>query len=161
MPAASRYGLEPGRPERPQKTRQMAPCPYEQLRAARIRAFAAVARAPPPVGVFARPSVSHERHHPSARAVARRRLPETTLRFDGASAPSGIDAICNHAGWTHADLAARLGVGAPVLNYYVRDHAPPWLAHALLGIAVVELGLSAERARELLGRAMPADSSAV
>jgi hypothetical protein len=117
--------------------------------------------APPPVGVFARPSVFHERHHPSARAVARRRPPETNLRFDGASAPSSIDAICNHAGWTHADLAARLGVGAPVLNYYVRDHAPPWLAHALLGIAVVELGLSAERARELLGRAMPADSSTV
>lgn len=97
---------------------------------------------------------------PSARAVARHRLPETTLPFDGLDAPNNVDAICNHAGWTHADLAARLGVGAPVLNYYVRDHAPRWLAHALLGIAVVELGLSAERARELLGGAKPADTSA-
>jgi len=48
----------------------------------------------------------------------------------------------------------------PVLDYYLRDCAPPWLAHALLGIAVVELGLPTERARELLGRAMPADSAA-
>lgn len=97
---------------------------------------------------------------PSARTVARHRLLETTLPFDGVDAPKSVDALCNLAGWTRADLAARLGVGAPVLNYYLRDRAPRWLAHALLGIAVVELGLSAERACELLGRAMPADSSA-
>jgi len=68
--------------------------------------------------------------------------------------------LCALAGWSRADLADCLGLGAPVLDYYLRGPAPPWLAHALIGIAVVKLGLSAERASELLDGPIPADSSA-
>lgn len=112
----------------------------------------------PGVGVSARPIVSPQGRQPQHSSWFLPRIPETLLPFDGAPAPNNVDALCALAGWSRADLAHRLGLGAPVLDYYVRDRAPRWLAHALIGIAVAELGLCAERARELLDHAMPADS---
>jgi hypothetical protein len=71
--------------------------------------------------------------------------------FDGDAAPHSVDALCGFAGWSRVDLAERLGIGERVLTYYERDGGPRWLVHALIGIAVAELGLSGENARELLG----------
>jgi transcriptional regulator with XRE-family HTH domain len=74
------------------------------------------------------------------------------VEFDEDPALSGVDAICTFAGWSRRDLAERLGIGEQVLRYYARDGGPQWLAHALAGIAVLELGLTVDHARELLER---------
>ena len=79
------------------------------------------------------------------------------MASDGDAAPSSIDALCGFAGWSRVDLAERLGIGERVLSYYERDGGPRWLTHALVGIAVTELGLTAENARGLLG--LPTDSN--
>jgi hypothetical protein len=73
------------------------------------------------------------------------------VAFDGNATPHGVNALCGFAGWSRYDLAERLGIGEPVLKYYERDGEPRWLVHALIGIAVADLGLSGENARELLG----------
>jgi hypothetical protein len=73
--------------------------------------------------------------------------------------PIGIDAICLLAGWSRRDLADRVGVGEAVLRYYAREGGPLWLGHALTGIAVGELGLSVDHARDLIGH--PAAQHAV
>jgi len=93
----------------------------------------------------------------------RREPRETNVEFDGDPALSGVDAICTFAGWSRRELAERLGVGEPVLRYYAREGGPHWLAHALAGIAVLDLGLTVDHARELLepsavSSAIPADS---
>jgi hypothetical protein len=75
------------------------------------------------------------------------------VSFDGIDAPNSVDALCTLAGWSRDDLSRRLGVGVPILDYYLREREPHWLAHALVGIAVVELGVSVDRARELLENA--------
>lgn len=85
------------------------------------------------------------------------------MEFDGDPTLSGVHAICAFTGWSRRELAERLGVGEPVLRYYERDGGPPWLTHALAGIAVLDLGLTVEHARELLARAdalrlLPTDS---
>jgi transcriptional regulator with XRE-family HTH domain len=85
------------------------------------------------------------------------------VEFDGDPAMSGVDAICAFTGWSRRELAERLGLGEPVLRYYERDGGPPWLTHALAGIAVLDLGLTVEHARELLEhsdrlRLLPTDS---
>jgi transcriptional regulator with XRE-family HTH domain len=72
------------------------------------------------------------------------------VESDWDATPNNVDALCGLAGWSRRDLAERLGVGEPILNYYVRDGKPRWLVHALVGIAIAELGVSVERARELL-----------
>jgi transcriptional regulator with XRE-family HTH domain len=87
------------------------------------------------------------------------------VEFDGDPVLNGVDAICTFAGWTRRELARRLGVGEPVLRYYAHDGGPPWLAHALVGIAVLDLGLTVDHARELLehpasSRTLPANSDA-
>lgn len=85
------------------------------------------------------------------------------MEFDGDPPLSGVDAICAFAGWSRRDLAERLGVGEAVLRYYAHDRGPHWLTHALAGIAVLDLGLTVEHARQLLEhsdtpRLLPADS---
>jgi transcriptional regulator with XRE-family HTH domain len=75
------------------------------------------------------------------------------VSFDEVDTPNSVDALCELAAWSRRDLAKRLGVGESVLNYYLRNGEPHWLAHALVGIAVVELGVSVDRARELLENA--------
>ena len=75
------------------------------------------------------------------------------MSFDEVDTPNSVDALCELAAWSRRDLAKRLGVGESVLNYYLRNGEPHWLAHALVGIAVVELGVSVDRARELLDNA--------
>jgi hypothetical protein len=81
------------------------------------------------------------------------------LSFHGVDTRNSVDALCAVAGWTRHDLADRLGVGPGVLDYYSRGTAPLWLAPALVGIAVVELGFSIERAVSIC-TAPPADSEA-
>lgn len=72
---------------------------------------------------------------------------------DAVETARGVDAICALAGWTRRELAERLGVGETVFRYYERDTAPRWLALALIGVAVGELGLPLAVARELIGDA--------
>jgi transcriptional regulator with XRE-family HTH domain len=76
---------------------------------------------------------------------------------DGDAAPSSVDALCDFAGWSRVDLAERLGIGERVLSYYESNGGPRWLTHALVGIAVTELGLTAENARAIVG--VPRDSN--
>lgn len=73
------------------------------------------------------------------------------MAFDGDVAPNNVDRLCDLAAWSRCELAERLGLGERVLSYYLRDGGPRWLLHALVGITVLKLGLSTERARELFG----------